>query len=121
MRAIFARAADGKHFQVFYVTPDGKAEIGGIMWNAAGRNITLNQVRAIPGVMPTVRIGAAAGAKPTQTVTYGADPALMTDPTAFRVAAPSSSVAASAAAILRQAAETTHGTAGKPDARGSGC
>ena len=116
MRAIFARAADGKHFQVFYVTPDGKAEIGGIMWNAAGRNITLNEVRAIPGVVPTVRIGAPAGSKPTQTVIYGKDPSRKPDPAAFRAPGPSPSVAASAAAILHQAAETTHGTAGQPDA-----
>jgi thiol:disulfide interchange protein DsbG len=115
MRAIFARAADGKHFQVFYVTPDGTAEIGGIMWDAVGTNITLAEVRAIPGVMPTMRIGAAAG-QPSKTVTYGAAPSLKPDPTAFREPAAPASVAASAASILRQAAETTHGTVGQAGA-----
>lgn len=115
MRAIFARAADGRHFQVFYVTPDGKAEIGGIMWNAAGKNITLAEVHAIPGVTPTVRIGAAAG-QPRKTETFGAAPSLKPDPTAFRIPAAPASVAASAAAILHEASETTHGTVGQAGA-----
>ena len=62
LRAIFARS--GNEFRVFYITPDGQAEIGGVMWDAAGRNVTRDQVAGIPGVIPTVHL--AAGATNTQ-------------------------------------------------------
>ncbi|MBV8097276.1 MAG: hypothetical protein JO110_29330 [Acetobacteraceae bacterium] len=52
MRTVFARA--GQRFQVFYVTADGEAVIGGVMWNGAGDNITREQVEAIDDVIPTV-------------------------------------------------------------------
>jgi thiol:disulfide interchange protein DsbG len=57
LRAVFARS--GNEFRVFYVTPDGQAEIGGVMWDAAGHNVTRDQVAGIPGVIPTVRLTAA--------------------------------------------------------------
>ena len=56
MRTVFAR--NGASFQVFYLTPDGQAEIGGVMWDAAGQNITRRQVGSIEGTIPTVSIGA---------------------------------------------------------------
>ena len=56
---MFARS--GTSFQVFYLTPDGQAEIDGVMWDAAGKNITRGQVASIDGAIPTVTIGAAQG------------------------------------------------------------
>lgn len=55
MMGVFAR--NGRYFQVFYITPDGRAAIAGIMWNDAGRNITVRQVRDVPDLTPTVRLG----------------------------------------------------------------
>lgn len=52
LHAVFARS--GSQFRVFYLTPDDQAEIGGVMWDAAGHNITRSQVAAIPGTVPTV-------------------------------------------------------------------
>ena len=57
LRSVFAR--NGASFQIFYLTPDGQAEIGGVMWDAAGQNITRRQVASIEGMMPTVTIGTA--------------------------------------------------------------
>ena len=57
-------ALQGQSFQVFYVTPDGQALIGGVMWEASGKNVTRDQVIPIEGAIPTVTIGAAAAAKP---------------------------------------------------------
>ena len=55
LQGVFAR--NGKHFGVFYVTPDGRAAIQGQMWSDHGRNLTLRQVSGIPGVLPTVTVG----------------------------------------------------------------
>ncbi|SIR30103.1 MULTISPECIES: hypothetical protein [Acidiphilium] len=55
MRGVFAK--NGSLFSVFYITPDGRSEIQGEMWSDHGKNITLRQVAAIPGVLPTVTIG----------------------------------------------------------------
>lgn len=52
LRGIYAR--NGNAFRVFYLTPDGDAEIGGVMWDAGGRNITRDTVAPIPGAIPTV-------------------------------------------------------------------
>jgi len=52
LQGVFAQ--NGKQFRVFYLTPDGTAEIGGVMWDEAGRNVTRDQVATIPGVIPTV-------------------------------------------------------------------
>ncbi len=47
LRTVFAR--NGQSFQVFYLTPDGQGAVGGVMWDAAGRNITRQQVSSIDG------------------------------------------------------------------------
>ena len=57
---VFAKS--GSTFQVFYLTPDGQAAIGGVMWDYTGHNITRDQVTPIDGTVPTVTI--AAGANP---------------------------------------------------------
>ncbi len=57
LRSVFAR--NGQTFQVFYLTPDGQGAIGGVMWDAAGHNITRQKVSQIDGAIPTVTIGAA--------------------------------------------------------------
>ena len=56
LQTIFAR--NGTTFQVFYLAPDGQAAVGGVMWDATGRNITRGQVASIEGAIPTVTIGA---------------------------------------------------------------
>jgi len=53
LSAVFARS--GEQFRVFYLTPDNQAEIGGVMWDASGQNITRAQVASIPGTIPTVQ------------------------------------------------------------------
>ena len=54
-------ALQGQSFQVFYLTPDGQALIGGVMWESSGKNVTREQVTPIEGAIPTVTIGATAG------------------------------------------------------------
>lgn len=56
LQTVFAR--NGSTFQVFYLTPDGQAAVGGVMWDAAGHNITRTQVAPIHGTIPTVTIDA---------------------------------------------------------------
>jgi len=51
-QGVFAQS--GMQFRVFYLAPDGSAEIGGVMWDDTGRNVTRDQVEKIPGVIPTV-------------------------------------------------------------------
>ena len=53
---VFARS--GATFQVFYLTPDGQAAVGGVMWDYTGHNITRDQVMPIDGTIPTVTIAA---------------------------------------------------------------
>lgn len=48
---------NGPHFQVFYASPDGERVIPGVMWDAAGKDLTRDQVASIPGAVPTVTIG----------------------------------------------------------------
>ena len=55
LRGIFVR--DGAAFQVFYATPDGDRLIPGVMWDAAGKNVTREQVAPIAGTLPTVVVG----------------------------------------------------------------
>ena len=62
LQTIFAR--NGSTFQVFYLTPDGQAAVGGVMWDAAGHNITRGQVAPIEGTIPTVTIGSPAAPAP---------------------------------------------------------
>jgi thiol:disulfide interchange protein DsbG len=44
----------GPQFQVFYATPDNERLIPGVMWDAAGKDLTRQQVAHIPGAIPTV-------------------------------------------------------------------
>lgn len=55
LQTVFAR--NGSTFQVFYLAPDGQAAIGGVMWDAAGHNVTRDQVAPIGGTIPTITIG----------------------------------------------------------------
>ena len=55
LRTVFAR--NGSLFQVFYITADGQAAVGGVMWTADGQNVTKRQVAPIEGTVPTVTIG----------------------------------------------------------------
>src|SRR5580692_10654641 len=52
LRGLYLR--NGSEFQVLYATPDGKATIAGVMWDAAGKNLTRDQVSKIDGAIPTV-------------------------------------------------------------------
>src|SRR6516165_8277110 len=47
----------GPQFQVFYATPDGERLIPGVLWDAAGKDLTRRQVVHIPGAIPTVVVG----------------------------------------------------------------
>jgi hypothetical protein len=51
----------GPQFQVFYATPDKERLIPGVMWNAAGKDITRQQLAHIPGAVPTVVVGGETG------------------------------------------------------------
>ncbi len=62
LRGLFVRS--GSQFQVFYATPDGARVIPGVMWDAAGKDITRDQVAHVPGAIPTVVVG---GGAPGQT------------------------------------------------------
>ncbi len=55
LRSVFA--VSGESFQVFYLSPDGQVAIRGIAQDAAGKNLTRDQVARIPGVTPTVVLG----------------------------------------------------------------
>lgn len=89
MRTVFAKNSNA--FQVFYIAPDGQAMVGGIMWDQAGQDVTREQVKSIPGVVPTVRLGA--GSKTSPAAAEGSD--------------------ASPLALVQK---TTYGTVGSPDA-----
>lgn len=52
LRGIFAQK--GQTFRTFYLTPDMQAEVGGVMWDASGHNITRDTVAMIQGVIPTI-------------------------------------------------------------------
>jgi thiol:disulfide interchange protein DsbG len=52
LRGLYLR--NGGEFQVLYATPDGKATIAGVMWDATGKNLTRDQVSTIDGTIPTV-------------------------------------------------------------------
>ncbi len=60
LTTIFAK--NGSTFQVFYLSPDGQAAVGGVMWDYTGHNITRDQVAPIDGTIPTVTIGTVATA-----------------------------------------------------------
>jgi thiol:disulfide interchange protein DsbG len=52
LSGVFAMA--GTQFRVFYLAPDGQAEIQGVMWDDAGHNVTRDQVAPIAGTIPTI-------------------------------------------------------------------
>jgi thiol:disulfide interchange protein DsbG len=52
LRGLYLR--NGPEFQVLYATPDGRATIAGVMWDATGKNLTREQVSKIDGAIPTV-------------------------------------------------------------------
>lgn len=115
MQGVFAR--NGRFFQVFYVTPDGKAAVAGVMWNAAGRNVTLRQVRRVPDLVPQVKIGDVGDRPATRHVAYrvGPAPAGATGPTGQP--APASLPGGLPKGTLFQAlAMSDHGTIGKAGA-----
>ena len=47
----------GAQFQVFYIAPDKDRVIPGVMWDAAGKDLTRDQVANVPGAIPTVVVG----------------------------------------------------------------
>ena len=70
LRGLMVRS--GTQFQVFYATPDGQRVIPGVMWDAAGKNLTRDQIMPFAGTIPTVTIGPAAN-----TPGQGATPAMV--------------------------------------------
>ena len=64
----------GPQFQVFYATPDNERLIPGVMWDAAGKDLTRQQVAHISGAIPTVVVG---GAEPGQSNSSGASVAAL--------------------------------------------
>ena len=62
----------GPQFQVFYAAPDGEAVVPGILRDADGRNLTRDQVRGVPGAIPTVELQAGAAGPGAQ----GPEPSL---------------------------------------------
>jgi thiol:disulfide interchange protein DsbG len=61
LRGLYLR--NGPEFQVLYVTPDGRATIAGVMWDATGKNLTREQVSQIDGAIPTVIVDAESNLK----------------------------------------------------------
>jgi len=59
LQGFFVRS--GPQFQVFYATPDNERLIPGVLWDAAGKDLTRQQVAHIPGAIPTVVVGAEPG------------------------------------------------------------
>jgi thiol:disulfide interchange protein DsbG len=55
LSGLFVRS--GPEFQVLYMTPDKERLIPGVMWDAAGKNITRKQIADIPGAVATVVVG----------------------------------------------------------------
>jgi len=47
---------EGDHFRIVYASPDGRAAMTGTLWDAAGKNITRQQIRFIPGAVPNVTL-----------------------------------------------------------------
>ena len=64
----------GPQFQVFYATPDNERLIPGVMWDAAGKDLTRQQVAHIPGAIPTVVVG---GTEPGPSSAAAADVAAL--------------------------------------------
>ncbi len=119
-------------FSVFYIAPDGRSEIQGEMWSDHGKNITLRQVAAIPGVLPTVTIGKIGKhdpvahafihhGRPSPVVpATAAVPAITTKPSApnapLPVATSPAQKAKEVASVFRMLRSTDHGTVGPANA-----
>lgn len=97
LRSVFAVAGDS--FQVFYLSPDGEVAIRGIAQDAAGKNLTRDQVAQVPGVIPTVVLGGEP--RTTPATAPGAEPAT------FHAAASS---------LLQSVQATAYGIVGRNDA-----
>ena len=76
LRGIFVDV--GAQFQVFYVTPDGERVIAGGLWDAAGHNVTADQVKPFQGTIATVEIGPGAQGTPIDGETAAPGAALAT-------------------------------------------
>ena len=63
LAGIFVR--NGPQFQVFYVTPDKQRVIPGVMWDITGNSLTREQVKNIPGAIPTVIVSDGASVNTT--------------------------------------------------------
>jgi thiol:disulfide interchange protein DsbG len=72
LQGFFVRS--GPQFQIFYATPDNERLIPGVMWDAAGKDLTRQQVAHIPGAIPTVVVG---GVEPGQSNSTGASVAAL--------------------------------------------
>ena len=97
LRSVFAVA--GQSFQVFYLTPDGEVAIRGIAQDAAGKNLTRDQVARVPGAIPTAVLGGEPHSSPSAPQRAG--------PAALHVLATSP---------LQAVQATTYGTQGRDDA-----
>jgi thiol:disulfide interchange protein DsbG len=87
LRGYFVRS--GPRFQVFYETPDGQRLIPGVMWDAAGTDLTRRQVAAVPGAIPTVEVGSGASA-PGDSPASPADAVALVEKTSFGTIGPAS-------------------------------
>lgn len=130
MRGVFARS--GSLFSVFYIAPDGRSEIQGEMWSDHGKNITLRQVAAIPGVLPTVTIGRIGKHQPvTHAFVHRSGPSAVVPATAtiptrttrspspdapLPVPAGPAQKAKEVASVFRMLRSTDHGTVGPANA-----
>jgi len=97
LRSVFAVA--GESFQVFYLSPDGQVAIRGIAQDAAGKNLTRDQVAHVPGAIPTAVLGGEP--RPSAAVPQGAGPTTLHVP---------------AMSPLQAVQATTYGTQGRDDA-----
>jgi len=97
LRSVFAVA--GESFQVFYLSPDGQVAIRGIAQDAAGKNLTRDQVARVPGAIPTAVLSGEPRLPPA--ATPGAGPATLHVP---------------ATSALEAVQATTYGTQGRDDA-----
>lgn len=97
LRSVFADA--GESYMVFYLSPDGQVAIRGIAQDAAGKNLTRDQVARVPGAIPTAVLGGEA--RPSPAAPPGAAPAALRMP---------------ATSPLQAVQTTTYGTQGQDDA-----
>ena len=65
LQGFFVRS--GAQFQVFYATADQERLIPGVMWDAAGKDLTRQQVAHIPGAIPTVMVASGQPEQPGAT------------------------------------------------------